>query len=143
LLLCGLDCSSADEQEDLTIEQRKNLRLLVAELKNLEEDHMPKKTKVKIYEDMRQSLANALAYQRGQTVDLRVTQIPAPPATLKPAEIRRIRGSLHASQVVFAHFLCVSPKAVQSWEQGSRRPQSTALRLLTIAKKNPAALLKS
>jgi putative transcriptional regulator len=104
---------------------------------------MPKKTKVKIYEDMRQSLANALAYERGQTVDLRVTQIPAPPATLKPAEIRRIRESLNASQVVFAHFLCVSPKAVQSWEQGSRRPQSTALRLLMIAKKNPAALLKS
>jgi len=104
---------------------------------------MPKKTKVKLYEDMRQSLANALAYERGQTVDLRVTQIPAPPAALKPAEIRRIRESLHASQVVFAHFLCVSPKAVQSWEQGSRRPQSTALRLLMIAKKNPAALLKS
>ena len=47
---------------------------------------MPKKTKVKIYEDMRQSLAHALAYERGQAVDLRVTQIPAPPAALKPAE---------------------------------------------------------
>jgi|GraSoi2013_100cm_1033763.scaffolds.fasta_scaffold13167_1 DNA-binding transcriptional regulator YiaG len=103
---------------------------------------MPKKIKVNIYDDMRQSLTDALAYERGQEVDLRVTKIPAPPAALKPAEIRRIRESLHASQAVFAQFLCVSPKAVQSWEQGSRRPQSTALRLLMIAKKNPAALLK-
>ena len=80
--------------------------------------------------------------RRGQKVDLRVTAIPAPPRVLKPREIRYIRESLRASQTVFAHFLCVSPKAVQSWEQGSRRPQSTALRLLMIAKKNPKALLQ-
>lgn len=104
---------------------------------------MAKKIKVNIYDDMRQSLADALVYERGQKVDLRVTQIPAPPKVLKPREIRHIRESLHASQAVFAHFLCVSPKAVQSWEQGSRRPQSTALRLLMIAKKNPTALLQS
>jgi DNA-binding transcriptional regulator YiaG len=89
---------------------------------------MPKKFKVNIYDDMRQSLADALAHERGQKVDLRVKKIPGPPKTLKPAEIRRIRESLHASQAVFANFLCVSPKAVQSLEQGSRRPQSTALR---------------
>ena len=105
---------------------------------------MAKKIKVNIYDDMRQSLADALAYERGQKVDLRVTEIPAPPKALKPREIRHIRESLHASQAVFAHFLCVSPKAVQSWEQGSRRrPQSTARRLLMIAKKNPTALLQS
>ena len=75
---------------------------------------MPKKIKVKIYDNMRQSLTDALAYERGQKVDLRMTEIPAPPAALKPAEIRRIRESLHASQAVFAHFLCVSPKAVQA-----------------------------
>jgi putative transcriptional regulator len=101
-----------------------------------------KKSKVNIYDDMRQSLVHALAYERGQKVDLRVTEIPAPPKALKPSEIRYIRESLHASQAVFAHFLCVSPKAVQSWEQGSRRPHSMALRLLTIAKKNPTALLQ-
>ena len=100
-----------------------------------------KKIKVNIYDDMRRSLTDALAYERGQEVDLRVTTIPAPPKRLKPQEIRHIRESLNASQAIFAHFLCVSPKAVQSWEHGSRRPQSTALRLLAIAKKNPAALL--
>jgi hypothetical protein len=47
---------------------------------------MRKKTKVNIYREMRQSLADALAYERGQQVDLRVTEIP--PKPLKPAEIR-------------------------------------------------------
>jgi putative transcriptional regulator len=102
---------------------------------------MPKKTKLNIYKDMRQSLTDARAYERGHRVDLRVTRIPARPKPMKPSEIRSIRESLNASQEIFAHFLCVSAKAVQSWEQGSRRPQSAVLRLLAIAKKNPAVLL--
>ncbi len=104
---------------------------------------MAKKIKVSVYDDMRQSLTDGIAYERGRQVDLRVTKVPAPPKPMKPEEIRRIRESLRASQVLFAHFLCVSLKAVQSWEQGTRRPQSTALRLLAIAKKNPTALLQA
>jgi hypothetical protein len=45
---------------------------------------MAKKIKVNIYEDMRQSLADALAYERGQKIYLRVREIPAPPKALKP-----------------------------------------------------------
>jgi putative transcriptional regulator len=101
-----------------------------------------KKT-VAIFDDLKQALADAQAYERGEEVDLRVSEIPAPPKKLRPDEIRQIRESLHASQVAFAHFLCVSPKAVQSWEQGLRRPQSTALRLLSIAKNNPTVLLQA
>jgi|SRR5579864_5391209 len=104
---------------------------------------MAKKIKVKIYDDMRQSLSDALAFERGAKVDLRVTEIPAPPKSMNPAEIRHIRESLNASQTIFARFLCVSEEAVQSWEQGTRRPQSTALRLLNIARKYPALLLKT
>jgi DNA-binding transcriptional regulator YiaG len=102
---------------------------------------MARKIKVKIYDDMRQSLADALAYERGERVDLRVTEIPSPPKPMKPEEIRKIRLTLAASQARFAQYLCVSTNTVQSWEQGARRPQSTALRLLTIAKKNPQVLL--
>jgi putative transcriptional regulator len=101
-----------------------------------------KKIKVNVYEDLRESLSDALAFERGQAVDLRMTELPAPPKPMTPKEIRQIREKLNASQAVFASFLCVSAKAVQAWEQGSRRPQSTALRLLAIAKKNPAVLLK-
>ncbi len=102
-----------------------------------------KKIKVNIYNDMRQALTDALAYERGQAVDLRATEVPAPPKPMKPEEIRHVRESLNASQVVFASFLCVSTKAVQAWEQGLRRPRSSALRLLDIAKRNPSVLLKT
>jgi putative transcriptional regulator len=104
---------------------------------------MAKKIKVNVFDDLREALADAKAYERGEAVDLRVAEFPEPPKPMKPEEIRRIRESVHASQAVFARFLCVSPKAVQSWEQGSRRPQTTALRLLTIVKKNPRILLRN
>ena len=100
-----------------------------------------KKKKVDIYRDLRRAVNDALAYERGEPIDLRTAEIPAPPKPMKPKEIRVIRENLHASQVVFACFLNVSPKAVQAWEQGRRRPHSTALRLLEIAKKNPGVLL--
>jgi putative transcriptional regulator len=103
---------------------------------------MAKKVKVKIFEDVRQALTDAAAWERGEKVDLRVSRVPSAPKPMKPDEIRRIRTRLHASQAVFARFLCVSPKAVQSWEQGLRRPQSSALRLLEIAKRNPRILLR-
>jgi len=99
------------------------------------------KKKVNIFNELRQALADAQVYERGEKVDLRVTEVAPPPKDMKPKEIRRVRESLHASQAAFARFLCVSPKAVQSWEQGTRKPQSTALRLLDIAKNNPRVLV--
>jgi putative transcriptional regulator len=102
-----------------------------------------KKIRVKIYDEVRESLRDALAFERGRAVDLRVTEMPSRPRPMKPEEIRQVRESLNASQAVFANFLCVSTKAVQAWEQGARRPRSAALRLLDIAKKNPVVLLRS
>lgn len=102
---------------------------------------MAKKIKVNIFGDMRQALQDAAAFERGEPVDLRVTRLPARPKQVSPKEIRRIRQSLQASQILFASYLNVSPNAVRSWEQGTRRPRQAALKLLLIAKKNPKALL--
>jgi len=103
---------------------------------------MARKVSGRLYKGLREALADANGYERGRRVDLRVTEIPGPPQQMKPDEIRRIRERLHASQAKFAQFLCVSPKAVQSWEQGTRRPQRTALRLLALVKENPRVLLR-
>jgi putative transcriptional regulator len=65
------------------------------------------------------------------------------PRTLKPAEIRRIHLALNASQALFARFLNVSANTVESWEQGLRQPDQAALKLLTIAKKHPQAVLSA
>ena len=59
---------------------------------------MTKKTRVKVLDDLRQSLADAAAYERGERVNLRTQEIPPPPKPLKPAEIRRIRRGFNASQ---------------------------------------------
>lgn len=102
---------------------------------------MPKKVKVRVFDDLRDSLEEAHAYEQGRTTDLRVSELPVPPRRLRPREIRAIRRSLNASQVLFAKFLNVSANTIRSWEQGTRRPQGADLKLLAIAKKNPRALL--
>lgn len=102
---------------------------------------MTKKIKVKVFESLRTSLRDALAFERGEHVDLRVTELPPRPARFRPREIRQIRLALNASQVLFATYLNVSPSTVRSWEQGTRRPHGADLKLLTIAKKNPQALV--
>src|ERR1700719_2298296 len=99
--------------------------------------------RAKVFDELKEALEDVRDYRVGQRTDLRVTQSPAPPKRIAPAEIRRIRRSLHASQTVFAVYLNVSPNAVRSWEQGTRRPQHAALKLLAIAKKNPQALLSA
>jgi DNA-binding transcriptional regulator YiaG len=102
---------------------------------------MAKKIKVNIFDDMREALRDAAAYERGEAVNLRVTRIPSRPKEISPREIRRIREALQASQPLFAAYLNVSTNAVRSWEQGTRRPRQAALKLLAIARKNPKALL--
>jgi putative transcriptional regulator len=99
--------------------------------------------KIKVYAELHEALEDALHYEQGERVDLRVTELPPPPQALRPRDIRKIRQSLNASQIRFARFLNVSANTVESWEQGTRQPQHAALKLLAIAKKRPKILLES
>lgn len=99
--------------------------------------------KRKMFDDLRHALGDALTYERGQKIDLRLTEIPAPAKMIRPAEIRAIRRSMNASQIKFAKLLNVSANTVESWEQGARRPRQAALKLLTIARKRPEVLLEA
>ena len=104
---------------------------------------MARKIRAKVFYDVHRSLAEAVAYEQGKPVNLRTKEIPPPPRPLTPTEIRRIRLALNASQALFARFLNVSPNTVESWEQGVRQPDQAALKLLTIAKKYPQAVLST
>lgn len=104
---------------------------------------MAKKIKVEVFDDLRESLEDARAFEEGREVNLRVTELPPRPRKLRPKDIRAIRQSLNASQVLFATFLNVSPNTIRSWEQGTRRPKGADLKLLAIAKRNPQALLQA
>lgn len=97
--------------------------------------------KLKIFDELRQSLQDAMKYEQGGKVALRVTELPLPPKPLTPQQIRAIRKSFNVSQVTFARIINVSPNAVESWEQGTRHPREATLKLLTIAHKHPEVLL--
>jgi DNA-binding transcriptional regulator YiaG len=101
------------------------------------------KNKNSAFGDLRQSLTEALAYEQGKRTALRVSQLPPPPKPLTPGQIRAIRQSFNVSQAAFARIINVSLNAVESWEQGVRRPREATLKLLTIAHKHPEVLLAS
>ena len=79
------------------------------------------KKKVKIFRELRDSLQDALTYEQGAAVNLRVSEIPAAPKRLHRGRFGRSAKRSNASQTIFAVYLNVSPNAVRSWEQGTRR----------------------
>ncbi len=100
------------------------------------------KRRIAIFKDLKQALEDAREFEQGRRVPLRVAEVPPPPKRPTPRQIREIRRALNASQAVFGLLLNVSARAVQSWEQGERKPDSAAVKLLAIARRNPRVLLQ-
>ena len=55
----------------------------------------------------------------------------------EPSPVKIIREKLKLSQSAFASLMGVSPRTLQDWEQGRRRPQGPAKSLLRIAEQHP------
>lgn len=55
-------------------------------------------------------------------------------------EVRTVREKVGVSQIAFAALLGVSPRTLQDWEQGRRKPSGPARSLLRIAGKHPEVL---
>ena len=85
----------------------------------------------RLFDRLKKGLEEGIAHERGERT-LRVTEVvvPAPPQLYSADDVRRIRMGLNMSQAGFARLLQVSNKTVQSWEQGTRRPQQSSARLL-------------
>jgi putative transcriptional regulator len=98
--------------------------------------------KVQIFDELMEGFRDAIARKKGHAVALRVTEIPRV-KPMRPRQIKKIRQALGASQAIFAYILNVSPKVVQSWEHGARRPTNAALKLLSIAQTDPQILLRT
>jgi putative transcriptional regulator len=99
--------------------------------------------KNEFFEDLKAGLQAAIEHAQGKRKDLRTTTLPLPPKELTANEIVQVRARLNVSQAVFAKYLNISTKTVQSWEQGTGRPSGASLKLLSIAKKNPKVLLEA
>jgi putative transcriptional regulator len=88
------------------------------------------------FEQVKLGLEQSIAHSRGE-LSLRTTTLPLPPPPASPRRVAALRRRLKMSQSVFAAALNVSPKLVQSWEQGIGRPSRGDLRLIQIIEKQP------
>ena len=94
-------------------------------------------------------MREAIAFERGELPDVKVTrrELPAAPAVRRRpgfagARIARLRDQLRLSQPVFAEALNVSAETVKKWEQDTREPDGAAVRLLELAEDHPEWLLE-
>lgn len=90
----------------------------------------------KLFKELKSALKEIIAHQEGK-IELRtkVIEIPDKPPEYKAKDIKNIRERYNYSQGYFAKVLNVSPRTIQSWESGRRKPTQAALRLLEIIDK--------
>ena len=72
---------------------------------------------------------------------LRREKKPARRTTLRWPNARVVREKLGLTQSQFASLIGISPRTLQNWEQGHRRPEGTARALLRVAERHPEAVL--
>lgn len=92
-----------------------------------------------IFDELKTGLEDSIAFSQG-ALSLVTTALPAPPPRRDPTQIADLRHRLCMSQAVFAAVINVSPKTVQSWEQGIREPSQAALRMLEVIDEDPAVV---
>lgn len=97
-----------------------------------------KNRKANIGDELIESMADALAYMRGEKVKVRVTKVDTP-----AVEIKRIRKKVGLTQDTFASALGVSVSGLRKWEQGQRHPRGAALTLLHVMDKEPEAVVRA
>ncbi len=96
-----------------------------------------------VFDDIKTGLEQAIAYEKGtckaKTTVLRI----APVEEFTPGEIRDIRKGTGMTQVMFARYMGVSPKTVESWESGRNHPVGAACRLLALTRNDPSFPVRS
>ncbi len=86
-----------------------------------------------LHERVLSGLEELTEYAKGERT-LRVTEVevPDPAPEFNAEQVKRIRAKSGISQTAFSRFLSVSPRTLQSWEQGKRLPTGPAARLLQV-----------
>lgn len=101
----------------------------------------------RMFDLLKEGLEEAIAYEKGLSKNARVkkiridtTEIPEQPKIYQAKDIKTLRKKLNCSQSLLAAYLNVSLNTIQAWEQGVRKPNHAALRLLEIVDKGPQFL---
>lgn len=90
-----------------------------------------------IFDDIKTGLEQAIEYEKGNLKAKTTVLSIAPVDVFTPGEIKEIRISTGLTQVLFAKYMGVSPKTVESWEAGRNHPEGAACRLLTLTRNDP------
>ena len=91
-----------------------------------------------IFDEIKTGINEAIEYEKGNLKAKKTTLTISPLETFTSAEIKEIRNRTGLTQVLFAKFMGVSVKTVESWEAGRNHPDGAACRLLTLTKENPS-----
>ena len=75
--------------------------------------------------------------ERRTALPMRYVEVP------EDVDVRAIRSKLGLSQAEFSRRYGVSPRSLQEWEQGRRRPESAVRAYLTVIDRNPEAVEKA
>lgn len=90
-----------------------------------------------VFDEIKKGLTEAIDYEKGK-IPAKVTVLSVEPVThFEPSEIKKIRNKTGLTQKMFAKYMGVSVKTVESWESGRNHPEGAACRLLSITEENP------
>lgn len=92
----------------------------------------------KVFEGLKTSMLEAIAYAEGDKSNAKVHQIEVPLVNVKAA-----RQNLHMSQDQFATVLRIPVSTLRKWEQGQRRPDAATRLLLQVIVHEPKAVEKT
>lgn len=90
-----------------------------------------------------QGLREALAYQKGELPEAKSLKVYRAQKALEEVDVKTIRTKLGLSQSQFAAFIHSTPRAVQHWEQHTRKPDGPTLVLLKVLSHNPNVVWKA
>ena len=94
-----------------------------------------------LFDDLQVGLLQAIDYAKGNGSGRTITYTIDPVTKLNKDQIREIRMQAHMTQHVFADYLGVSVKTVESWERGRTRPTGPAYRLISFLAHNQVQML--
>ncbi|MGC9386261.1 MAG: helix-turn-helix domain-containing protein [Hydrogenovibrio sp.] len=90
-----------------------------------------------LFSELQSSLKDVREFEQGK-LTLKTTHLEARPSVrLNAEQIRSIREKYNMSRAVFAHYLHVSTRTLEKWEQGVSKPNEQASTLIALTAKYP------
>jgi putative transcriptional regulator len=94
------------------------------------------KTRKPFFERLKTALEEGIAHEKGE-LTLKTVEVISEPPEIDAATLASLRRAAGMSQAVFAGLLNVSPRTLQSWEQGHRQPADASRRLIQMFAEQP------